>query len=171
MSLVLKRFCQGIEGITQWKWRTETKGANFNQFWIRILDKQLRTRAAKCWLNFWSLAFNSGQSSSGFQASGWWANSSGQNNYNNGGSNGWVANAGKSSSSSGRWQNKSAQRTSSSNQDENPINWDGLVEDVFKKEIGQMAEDLKETKPTWKWIQMYWVIGKLNYISDMKTFL
>merc|ERR1712198_624094 len=26
---------------------------------------------------------------------------------------------------------------------ENPINWDGLVEDVFKKEIVQMVEDMR----------------------------
>ena len=65
-------------------------------------------------------------------------------------SSGWASNSGKSSSSFGGWQNKSDQSTSSSHQDENPINWDGLVEDVFKKEIGQMADDMKETKPVWK---------------------
>merc|ERR1711915_830410 len=27
---------------------------------------------------------------------------------------------------------------------ENPINWDGLVEDVFKKEIVQMVEDMRK---------------------------
>ena len=86
-----------------------------------------------------SWALNSGQSKSDSQAPGGWANSSG-----------WASNAGKSRASSGGWQNKSDQSTSSTHQDENPINWDGLVEDVFKKEIGQMAEDLKETKPAWK---------------------
>ena len=30
-----------------------------------------------------------------------------------------------------------------STKNENPINWDGLVEDVFKKEIVQMVEDMR----------------------------
>ena len=49
------------------------------------------------------------------------------------GMKGWVNSA---SRSSGQQQ--------SGWQDENPINWDGLVEDVFKKEIGKMAEDMRK---------------------------
>ena len=30
------------------------------------------------------------------------------------------------------------------------INWDRLVEEVFKKEIGEMAADMKENNQVWK---------------------
>ena len=46
------------------------------------------------------------------------------------------------------WANNSRQGTSSHANDS--INWDGLVEDVFKNEIGQMAEDMKKKQQTWR---------------------
>ena len=42
------------------------------------------------------------------------------------------------------WADISRQGTT--HQTKNTINWDGLVEDVFKKEIGQMAEDMQKKK-------------------------
>ena len=51
-------------------------------------------------------------------------------------------------SGSGGWVNNSRHGTSSHTK--NSINWDGLVEDVFKKEIGPMAEDMKKKQQTWR---------------------
>ena len=100
---------------------------------------------------YWTSNSGQGKSNDGSSSGGWAKNSrKSTSNFGRGGATGWASNAGNGSSSSGGWQNESAQSTSSSHQDENPINWDGLVEDVFKKEIGQMAEDLKVTKPAWK---------------------
>ena len=100
---------------------------------------------------YWTSNSGQGKSNDGSSSGGWATNSRKiTSTFGSGGATGWASNAGNGSSSSGGWQNESAQSTSSSHQDENPINWDGLVEDVFKKEIGQMAEDLKVTKPAWK---------------------
>ena len=89
-------------------------------------------------------ALNSGQGISFSKGSGGGTNNSGQStsSYSPGGSAVWASN---SYSASGGWANKTGKSTSSSHQQKNLINWDGLVEDGFKKEIGQMAEDLKGT--------------------------
>ena len=118
-------------------WKPNQQGPNNSQYWT---SNSGQGSSSGGW------AFNSEQSKSGFKASGW-ANTS---NLGSERATGWVSYTGKGSTSSGGWQNESAQSTSSLHQDENPINWDGLVDDEFKKEIGQMAEDLKSAKPTWK---------------------
>ena len=121
-------------------WKPNQQGPNNSQYWTSnsVQGKSNIGSNSRGW------AFNSEQSKYGFKASSW-ANTS---NVGSERATGWASNTGKGSTSSGDWQNESAQ--SSSHQDENPINWDGLVDDEFKKEIGQMAKDLKSVQPTWK---------------------
>ena len=135
-------------GIGGWKPNQQNSTKSGSGYWTNN-PRQEHSNAGS---SFGGWAFNSGQNRSDSQASDGWANSSGQSkcNYGSGGASGWTSNTVKGSSSSGGWQNKSSQSTSSFHQDENPINWDGLVEDEFKKEIGRMAEDLKVTKPALK---------------------
>ena len=152
-----------------WKSDKQNSSNSGTSNWISNLEQE-KTNGSSC-SGGW--AFNSGQGITGSQssrdwgtskasntsgfgsggASGWatgskkdsgapggWQNTSDQGMKGSGGAFGWTSGANKESSSSGGWQNKSGQ------QEENPINWDGLVEDVFKKEIGQMAEDMKGSK-------------------------